>query len=181
MILVIRGTNGSGKSWTVRQVLARGEQIGLLEYHSQLITLPKVDRPILVIGPYDEHRSMGGCDCIRRPSEIYTLIDHAIAWSWDVLLEGVVLATKPYLDYYRRGHDVRYCFLDVPVKRCLKNIAARQLRRGHVSPISEDAMHSKYERAWQMWRQARELTMPTTRALNGSSALVWVLQQLRSV
>lgn len=181
MIIVIRGTNGSGKSHAVRAILSRGEKVADLAEGSTLIRVPRVKRPVLVIGPYTDGRSMGGCDCIRQPSRIYEQIVEAITEEWHVLLEGVVLATKPYLDYYRDGHDVRYALLNPPLATCLENIRARQKRKGHTSTLSHDAMKGKRRRALMMYDEARKIGMPAIKFTDAPiDATPWILEQLRS-
>lgn len=182
MIVLIRGTNGSGKSYAVRQILAKSyvlQQSGTLPCQSQLILPSRVKHPVLVIGPYAEERSMGGCDCIRRPAQIYRLIDRAVAREWHVLLEGVVLATKPYLDYASAGHDVRYAFLDPPRRQCLANIDARQALRGRFAEVSSAAMDHKHARAHRMWVDAQREGLVTQRFTDADSVVRWTLYQLR--
>jgi hypothetical protein len=182
MIVVIRGTNGSGKSHAIRAILKRARVIktGLME-GSTLIRLSSVARPILVIGPYRAERSMGGCDCIRRPFKIYDLIDHAIIQEWHVLLEGVVLATRPYIKYHKEGHDVRYAFFDPPIASCLEHIAKRQKKKGYPSTLSRQAMDGKRERARQMYAEAKRVGMITHRFFESPiDATPWILRQLRN-
>lgn len=180
MIIVIRGTNGSGKSHTVRTILAQGRKISDHDEGSRLIRLPRVKRPVLVIGPYIAGRSMGGCDCIRQPSRIYRLIDLAIAEDWHVLLEGVILATKPYLEYHAEGFDVRFMLLDPPIAVCLDHIDRRQKAKGHTSKLSKSAMKGKQERARAMFSAAKSAGMIAVRFDEPSrSPSAWVSYQLR--
>lgn len=182
MIIVIRGTNGSGKSHAVREILKhRTTTVTFADEESVVIRLPGVARPILVVGPYTDGRSMGGCDCIRRPSKIYDLIQFAIDCRYHVLLEGVVLATKPYLKLFKDGHDVRYAFFDPPIATCRANIRARQKRKGHVSRLSTNAMMSKLNRAREMYADADWMDMPVKRFPNPArDAVPWIIKQLRS-
>lgn len=180
MIIVIRGTNGSGKSYAVRQVLAKGSIIDSMPERSSVIRLPKVKRPVLVIGPYIDGRSMGGCDCIRRPSEIYELVDRAIKRHWHVLLEGVVLATNPWFEYMDAGEDVRYALLDPPIHECLQNIWQRQRKKGHKSPLSREAMDRKRVKAHIMFIRAKESCMTTARFTDADDVVSWTFKQLRS-
>jgi len=179
MIIVIRGTNGSGKSYAVRQILAGGTKIKMLDEESALVHLARVTHPVLIIGPYTKGRSMGGCDCIRQPSKIYKLIDHALFHQWHVVLEGVVLATKPYLEYHEAGEDIRYAFLDPPFQTCLDQITARQRAKGHTSKVSRAAMRRKRERAEEMYVAAKQVGMITTRWTTADAMVRWVGYQLR--
>jgi hypothetical protein len=184
MIIVIRGTNGSGKSHAVRQILSRRstEVTGYrLNQDSTIIKIAGVQRPVLVIGPYIEGRSMGGCDCIRRPSEIYELIMYGENYLFHVLLEGVVLATKPYIDLFDRGHDVRYAFFDPPMSRCLANIRARQRKKGQQVAVSREAMARKLERARAMYVEAEAHGLIVERFRDPArDAVPWIMKQLRS-
>lgn len=186
MIIVIRGTNGSGKSHAVRSLLKKARRVlpsvrGTAE-GSSLILIRGVKRPVLIVGPYIAGRSMGGCDCIRRPREIYESIDLAIAKDWHVVLEGVVLATRPYISYKQKdGYDVRYAFFDPPIRTCLERIAERQKLKGHVSELSQDAMQYKLSRAEHMYREAQRVGMVTKRFQRSPvNALPWILHQLRT-
>jgi hypothetical protein len=182
MIIVIRGTNGSGKSHVMRQFLKRKTATVMFKDEgSTVIRVPGIARPILVIGPYIDGRSMGGCDCIRQPSKIYDLIMWAENQRYHTMLEGVVLATKPYLKLFKDGFDVRYAFFDPPLSRCLANIKRRQQKKGHVSKLSSTAMRGKLERARQMYVDADWMDMPVKRFVNpGQDALPWIMKQLRS-
>lgn len=181
MIIVIRGTNGCGKSHTVREILKQGRKISDHAEGSTLIRLPRVARPVLIIGPYIPGRSMGGCDCIRQPSKIYLLIDQALSKNWHVILEGVVLATKPYLQYYRQKVDVRMMLLDPPLSACIENITIRQKIKGHASKLSKAAMLGKQTRAREMFAKAREAGMIAVRFDDPGSPVParWVAYQLR--
>jgi len=182
MIIVIRGTNGCGKSHTVREILKQGRRIKaeLIE-GSSLIRLPRVTRPVLIVGPYIPGRSMGGCDCIRRPSHIYALIDAALLKEWHVLLEGVVLATTPFLKYHATGIDVRMMLLDPPIAACREQIDRRQKLKGHVSKLSERAMLAKQAKARDMYAQVRAAGMTAVRFDEAGSPVParWVAYQLR--
>lgn len=182
MIIVIRGTNGSGKSHCVREVLSKKiDLMRTLAHESQLIQLPKVKRPVLVIGPYTDGRSMGGADCIRRPSEIYDLVERAIEREWHVIVEGVVLATKPWIDYNDNGVDVRYALFDPTFESCVQRIHKRQKIKGHASSFSKISMQSKLNRARKMYDVAQLHGMVTKRFhLSPVNATMWILQQLRS-
>lgn len=183
MIIVIRGTNGSGKSHAVREILKKGTDVtdDQLNHDSTMIKIAGVPRPILVIGPYVDGRSMGGCDCIRTPSDIYDLIMYGENRRYHVLLEGVVLATKPYIDLFSRGHDVRYAFFDPPIARCLANITKRQRKKGQTIAISRSAMKGKLERARKMFLDAEHHGMITKRFTDPArDAVPWIIKQLRS-
>lgn len=181
MIVMWRGTNGSGKSYAMRQILKRKTTIVRhCDEGSLLIRLPQVVRPVLVIGPYTEGRSMGGCDCIRQPSKIYGLIEKAFDNKWHTLLEGVVLATKPYLDYHTDGFDVRYALFDPPFQSCLANIEARQRKKGQFVAVNQDTMRRKLERAREMFEKARMHNMIRRRFYESPiDATPWIFRQLR--
>jgi hypothetical protein len=181
MIIVIRGTNGSGKSSAVRALIDRSTDTEpYAPPMSQIIYLPGVRRPIVIVGPYTKGRSMGGCDCIRQPSLIYAALQWAEAENYHAVLEGVVLATRPYLQYFKRGVDVRYAFFDPPLARCLANIKRRQQRKGRVSPISMTAMRTKLARAREMYVDADWMGMTVKRFTDPRrDAVPWILKQLR--
>lgn len=181
MIIVIRGTNGSGKSYTVRQILAKAtETKGTPDGNGMIIRLNDVKRPIVIVGPYIEGRSMGGCDCIRQPSKIYNLVEWADDRAYHVILEGVVLATRPWFKYRKEQNmDVRYAFLDPHTEDCLLNIRNRQAKKGHISTISREAMENKRARAHMMFIEAKNTCMPTKRFTEAKETVKWIREQLR--
>jgi hypothetical protein len=180
MIIVIRGTNGSGKSHAVRSLIARSTVMREWGDGSQLLRVSRVTRPVLIIGPYEDGRSMGGCDCIRQPRQIYMWIHRAIRKDWHVVLEGVVLATRPYLQYHAEGIDIRYAFFNPPIVTCTARITERQLRKGHASPLSTRAMRGKLTRAQRMYDEAMQRGMICKEFTRSPvNALPWILAQLR--
>lgn len=181
MIIIVRGTNGSGKTHAIRGVFRymRDRHPERVKEFGTLIYLKNVARPVLVIGPYERMRSMGGCDCIRQPRKIYELIDLAHKNDWHVVMEGVVLAEKPYAQMFKNGRDVRMIGLFLPIKRCLAHIQARQARKGRVNIISRGAMLSKEWKAKQAVFNAKNLGMLTTIFEQRANVTAFIVNWLR--
>lgn len=95
MIINIRGTNGSGKSTVVRQIMDRADRC--LPIHGVLgLRRPEAyklefkDRtPVYVLGPYDV--PTGGCDAVHPFSLILDLV-HKYAPQGHVLFEGSLVS-----------------------------------------------------------------------------------------
>lgn len=140
MIINVRGTNGSGKTFVVHQLLkAAGSKLiygelgaRLPEAHSFLH--PKISKPVFVLGPYSlvgVDLSIGGCDrlsfpAIERLINKYSVLGH-------VIFEGVLISTfygvigkllEPF------GKDAVLMFLDTPVEECVRRVNSRRVDGG---------------------------------------------------
>lgn len=125
---------------------------------------------------------MGGCDCIRPVSLIYDAIDHAWVRNWHVVLEGAVLAAKPFLEYHRQGRDVRFILLDPPLRSSLARIKARQKQKGQVTPFSPEVIAERGRIAHDAYVEAGQIGMTTMQFHTPFiDAVPWILAQLRSV
>lgn len=136
MIISLRGTNGSGKSFVVRNLraLARAERLhygclGAKKPEAHALTLPQVAEPVYLLGPYDLIRS-GGCDSVQ-PYEIIPELIAKYAERGHVLFEGIIV-TSVYgrvgalLEQW--GKDVVFLFLDTTLDQCLARVEDRRGR-----------------------------------------------------
>ena len=126
MIINIRGTNGSGKTWTVRQLINA--------YAATPIMCGKYIEGYQcggarVVGRYD--RPSGGCDAIKTQDEVCNLVRSYSAHG-PVIFEGLLVSG--IFDRYRKLSseyiDYRWVFLNTPLDICLGNISARRMQVG---------------------------------------------------
>ena len=139
MIISLRGTHGSGKSYLVRQVLAK--------YHATPESVDKRGRPqnyvmtlrngarLYVVGSYVNE--CGGCDSIQPYAEIWPRVTR-LAKLGHVLFEGALISNS----YGNIGRDSEvygaqfvFAFLDTPLAVCIQRIVARRQRRGNTKPF----------------------------------------------
>lgn len=181
MIILIRGTNGSGKSHAVRAILAHAktrEFATFCKHGSSIIHVSRVVKPICVVGPYIPGRSMGGSDCMRH-KDIYRVIGCALNRGQHVIVENVQIAMRPFFDYHDNGDDLAVLFMDTPIAQCWMHIHKRQKARGRISHLSQDAMARKRNRAHTMWKRALDRGLDSIRITDPNEAPAIILNWLR--
>jgi ABC-type dipeptide/oligopeptide/nickel transport system ATPase component len=165
MIINIRGTSGSGKTYAVREVMrliakyytnydwlpVRGE------YKSKGKTVSKVVaqvshfrmQPVYVIGNYAAN-VCGGCDTITSQDVVCSLVRHFSQFG-HVIFEGLILshlyARYVALDDELTSAGERYvwAFLDTPLKLCLERVQQRRDARGDDRPFNPENTIGKFE------------------------------------
>ena len=140
MIINIRGTNGSGKSFIARTLIEQeetflkrvrlctregpmGPEGGILAY-----SLPRLK--LTIIGPYDT--DCGGCDAIKTQDEVCAAVMEAAGRTKHVLYEGVIVSTL-YSRYRALAEKLRerdkgpviWAYMDTPLDLCLTRIQNR--------------------------------------------------------
>lgn len=160
MIINIRGTSGSGKTYAVRRLVEElvrppvshlrdvywktktGHKIIAQVVHTDLI-------PIYVIGNYSAN-VCGGCDGITSQNMVCSLVRHFSQFG-HVIFEGLILshlyARYVALDGELTGVGERYvwAFLDTPLETCLERVQQRRDARGDDRPFNPDNTIGKYE------------------------------------
>jgi hypothetical protein len=141
MIIQIRGTSGSGKSWVMRKVMYtmgdwQGEYIDgrkkPLYYHSV------GDWPLtLVPGHYESN--CGGCDNIGSAAEVFKLTQtlllvrqHTVP---NIIEEGLLLSEDA--KWTPQLKDVHCLFLSTPIEQCISQIKTRRASIGNEKPLNE--------------------------------------------
>lgn len=143
MVINIRGTNGSGKSTTVRRLMSYlGDQhftevkhgrVTCYEYHQSYGD--RGDVKIAVIGAYKT--ATGGCDTVKTQDEVCELVRTYASQGWHVIFEGVVISTlhsrySKLADELLAGYNIPtvFAYMDTPPERCLQNVKARRVAAG---------------------------------------------------
>jgi hypothetical protein len=159
MIINIRGTHGSGKTYIVKQILER--------YGAEPESLNPKGRPLnhvvelldgsklYAVGDYT--KACGGCDGIQPYSEIWPRIER-LATLGHVVFEGAMVSSS-YGSIGRAseifGDDIVFAFLDTPLEVCLENIRKRREARGKLDPLNPRNTTNKYNRVLQTIPQFR--------------------------
>src|SRR5579883_353659 len=131
MIVNVRGTNGSGKSQVIRNLIGGGKRApfyGLLGYRqpeAYRLDGLGLDQSLFVLGPYQTNT--GGCDCVH-PYDLITSLLNKYEPAGHVIFEGSLIS-----DNYgrigewltKRGRESIVAFLDTPLELCLQRLRAR--------------------------------------------------------
>jgi len=137
MIIQIRGTSGSGKTWAMRRVM---EKLGTWTPYYEDNLSSRRRRPlgyildgaqvcIAVLGGYEA--ACGGCDTIGSAPKVYQRIIDTRA---DVILcEGLLLSED--VKWTSQLPDVYLYFLGTPLEKCLERIEERRREAGNTDPL----------------------------------------------
>jgi hypothetical protein len=134
LVVQIRGTSGSGKTWVMKQVMS---SLGYWQpvmspcWRFPLYNLS--ENRVAVIGVYGEVNR--GCDRLGSAHTIYDLTcslleDQAEA----VLCEGLLLSNDVKWTSQLRDFDLRVLFLSTPLDVCLRQLESRREQSGNKRP-----------------------------------------------
>ncbi len=147
MIVNLRGTNGSGKSTVIFQLLdgKTVEVVPLASYQSKAGRERFVEGylcqelDLVVVGKYAT--ACGGCDGIPTQDLICESVRKASTLAQNVLFEGVIVSTlfSRYSDLAKELGGFTFAYMDTPLETCLARIQARNGGK----PIKEDLVASK--------------------------------------
>jgi hypothetical protein len=153
-IINLRGCNGSGKSFIVRQLMEKtgakpiygkpkpGQFIGRINGYKGIYK----GTPIFFLGSYEV--MSGGCDAILKHDDILLVCDLVREFSKEghVVFEGFLLT-----GIFQRFHDLSqelggiiFCFMDTPLKKCLARIKRRNEEKGVVLGKTRGSMGTKH-------------------------------------
>jgi hypothetical protein len=169
MIINLRGTNGSGKSTIVKQVMghfavekfhrdSRRQPIGYKCY-------PYDHRnPYLwVVGHYET--DCGGCDTITSLDDVYGEVRHAAQKGYHVLYEGI-MASGEYrrcVQLYNDGFkNLLVLALEVPLTECITAIQERRASRSpKFKPFNPSRTARREKEVHSMMRYLKNSGVPT--------------------
>ena len=148
MIISLRGTNGSGKSHLVFQLMKKFNTVSIGKDKTGKPTHYRLDlsrgERLYVVGPYTS--ACGGCDAIQPYDNIWPAVE-AVIPKGHVLFEGSLVSSG----YGRIGEAseaysdaVVFMFLDTPVEKCVQNVVNRRLARGNEKPFNPKNVYQKY-------------------------------------
>jgi len=134
MIVQVRGTSGSGKTWVMREVMrALGERTlevftrgrkNPLWYHYGMTT---------VLGHYEA--TCGGCDNIGSARQVFEVIQMVLPQCSHILCEGLLLSED--VKWTSQLDDVHVLYLTTPVEQCIAQIKKRREEAGNEKPLNE--------------------------------------------
>lgn len=183
MIINIRGTHGSGKSYIIKWLLekykAKPESLTAKgQPANYIMTIPKCG-VVYVVGRYTT--ACGGCDGIQPYSEIWPRVEK-FADLGHVLFEGALVSSS-YGNIGRAsevyGNDFVFAFLDTPLEICLKRIKQRRKARGDFRPLNPKNTKGKYDSIQKSILKIRGEFNRRVAILNFESATSQVLKLLQ--
>lgn len=150
-LVSIRGTNGSGKSTIVNELLKTPDirpiygALGSRNPEAYQLALPGVGAPVFVLGPY-QRTQCGGCDSIIPFDTILDLLQK-YAVKGHVIFEGVIVGS-----IYGRvgtlmeqwGKNAVAVFLDTTEEECIRRVQARRDSREDARAFNPKNLSSKY-------------------------------------
>lgn len=144
-VINIRGTNGSGKTHTVRQLMERHGSTSLILDNRKKIAGYQVGPALRVIGAYD--RPCGGAESLRQEEIRQRTRDYAQHGA--VIFEGLLVSTiyEPYAELARfLGRDrFVFAFLMPPLEVCIERVRARRVAAKTKQPFNPSNVQQKWE------------------------------------
>src|SRR3990167_2539780 len=129
MIINIRGTNGSGKTYLVRELIKRYHGKPLPDAHGKPAAY-LLDGNIIVIGKYDV--ACGGADTLPKPAKRNSMdiVENAVRYYADlgyhVIFEGLIVSSVwGRWEKLAKDYRVVFAFLDIPIEICVKRVKSR--------------------------------------------------------
>lgn len=196
MIILIAGTNGAGKTYLMRRILAK------LPEKPDLLTEVKVDGKsgpkmkriastwlapydITILGKYDGP-TCGGCDCYSwkgASDDLERVVTEEVKAGRRVLLEGLIVATWGQ-DRMKRLKDLGLVVvqLSTPLEACLDAVNGRRKTRAEAegkeyTPVNPDNPSSKHRFLEKVAPVRRGLGVPVNE-LDRESAYRYVVEAL---
>ncbi len=134
MIVNLRGTSGSGKSYIVRQIMdVYGGQDNFERFHIDgrkqpigYLSPSKNGKQLYVPGHYET--ACGGCDTIHGNDTIFNYVRGAHTLGYNVLFEGLLIT----VEYNRTvklqtdGFPLRVFAVNISLQECLDSILIRR-------------------------------------------------------
>ncbi len=150
VVLNPRGTNGSGKSTIVFQLMKKFGCTALtddsLPFKSKVWAYKlHCYPPMYVVGRYET--ATGGCDTVKTLDEVGERICK-LSKKGDVLFEGL-LASGLYGRFLALEHKLPrcrfvYCTLDTPLKVCIERVIQRRAAKGKIDELNPKALTNKF-------------------------------------
>lgn len=160
MIVNIRGTSGSGKTWSVRALMALYESLGMQweyvpgtkenggarsGYHQG--AMAGRARPLRILGFYGG-AACGGCDGIKTQLGVELMVRQAVQDKVDVIFEGLLishLASRWVTLPMALGVPWRFVFLDTSEAACVQRAIDRRIAKGNTKPFNPHNTVQKYK------------------------------------
>lgn len=138
MIINIRGTSGSGKTWVARQLIDRWgikETVGVKKGY--LLDTPAHDT--FLLGKYAE-AGTGGADTIKDMNEVERIVLEQAGLNRHVVFEGIRVngVYNRWIDAARKSssHVWQFIILETPLAVCIDNVNRRRFLAGNNEQVS---------------------------------------------
>lgn len=141
MIINIRGTSGSGKTYTVRSFMNVYQPETVIMLDDRRVAAHCVYynmMPVYVIGSYKN--VCGGCDTIPTQDMACSLVRHFSQFG-HVLFEGLLMSHS-FARYYALceeltsvGDKFVIAYMDTPLELCIERVKRRRLEKGTTKPF----------------------------------------------
>lgn len=136
MIVMVRGTSGSGKTTVMRKVIAGLPSLNPVWVGGRKNPLYYYDGFHSVLGSYGDS-ACGGADTIHGHEALFSLIRER-AEVGHVLVEGLLLSEDVKWTSGLPRDTVRAIFLATPLPVCLERIKGRRMARGNDKPLNPE-------------------------------------------
>lgn len=169
IVVQVRGASGSGKSRLVRDwvtehgpptkyMMSGAANFGLghidcAASRPYALACPNGGKPVIVPGHYEAPG--GGADMIKNVRHIYDVVDQALFWERNVLVEGLFLSkdVKALEERYPAPYPyLRVLYLDLPLEFCEESVQQRRESLGR-----ERRPLRQHTNDWKDVRRAVEL------------------------
>jgi hypothetical protein len=165
MIISLRGTNGSGKSTIVREIMKSYETIVKVKYPPDwskrvptgYICINKDSvRRLFVVGHYEAVKDKivnGGVDTTPGLAYAYDLALKHHEFGCDVIMEGKNFTESPkwILNLHECKFDIRVALIDIPLEECIKSVRGR----GHkIKEETITALHTRSKAQFKIFEKA---------------------------
>lgn len=134
MVIQIRGTSGSGKTWIIKSLMEMYNFVPIHNTKSEIQGYYSKEINLFIVGKYTT--ACGGCDTIKSQDEVIKRVKKAVSKKWNVLFEGLICShiAKRYADLYAYLKNIGIVFICVflttPLNKCRNNINIRRKKSG---------------------------------------------------
>lgn len=150
MLISLRGTNGSGKSTVIRNILAECAHkpvfgaLGLRLPEAYRLDVVKVKKPVYLLGPYVS--VCGGCDRLI-PFDLIPRLITKYSEKGHVIFEGVIVGSiygqvGQLMEKF--GKDAVMVFLDTSLEECIRRVKSRRADRSDARPFNPKNLTTKF-------------------------------------
>jgi hypothetical protein len=137
LVVQIRGTSGSGKTWVMKQIMASlGYWQSVMSPCWRFPLYNLSENNVAVIGVYGKVDR--GCDRLGSAHTIYDLALSLLDGQAEaVLAEGLLLSNDVKWTAQLRDFDLRVLFLSTPLDVCLRQLESRREQSGNKRPLNQ--------------------------------------------
>lgn len=153
MIISIRGTSGSGKTWLAKRLL-HDEGIyhppKLVHFKGRKQPLYYLRDPmepgrrgLAILGHYES--ATGGCDTINGNDVPFVICRH-LHGEYDVFFEGLLMSAEQHRTaaLHHDGLPVHLYYLTLSLEDCLAGVNQRRAERGNHDPVNPDTTAARH-------------------------------------